>query len=302
MMRKPTMSPMILMLLAVALVAAACGGTDDVGGSTTTTTPPTTTTTSIVKDLCDRQPAPGVIHLIDLDDDGASEVVYMDPASGADSFELGLCIDGAADSEITIEGPDSAILGFVDLDDDGRLEILVRSDGERGPLVRAVTVKLSGLTLTDLAAEQWITGGVPNGPFEATGFACDDTDDDGDLELVVIRYQPADGLHDVEPGTVQDQVNLKISLIHLDGMTVAEYGLDMYETDFQTAYGRWREPDRCAPGSAPRVDVVYGENGWGRVDFDLADFASEGDVVLTGIAKGARRAGMSSSGPSSRAT
>ncbi len=144
---------------------------------------------------------------------------------------------------------------------------------------------LRGLAFTDLAAEKWIADGVPDGPFEAGGFECDDLDGDGTLELLVTRYVPADDLLDVDPQT-QDQVNLAISLVHLDGITVAEFGVDSFETDFQAAYGRWLEPDRCAPGSAPRVDVVYGENGWGRVDFDPADFASDGDVVLTGIARG----------------
>jgi hypothetical protein len=281
--RTPTTARIVLMLVVVGMVAAACAG-GDAGSSPTTTVSPSTTTT-IAEDPCGADEAPGALHSVDIDGDGPSEDVYLRPASSADRFHLGLCVDGEIQSELAIEGHESAILGFVDLDDDGRLEILLRSDGERGPLARAVAVTLGGLRLTDLAAAHWVSGGIPNGPFEATDFECDDIDGDGDLELV-IRYQPADGLHDVEPGTVQDQVNLQVVLVHLDGIAVSEFGLDMYETDFQTAYGRWLEPDRCAPGSTPRVNVVYGANGWGRVDFDPADFASDGDVVLTGIARG----------------
>jgi hypothetical protein len=187
---------MVLLLLVVAMVAAACAGGDG-GGSPTTTVSPSTTTT-IAEDPCGADESPGVFHSVDIDGDGPYEDVYLRPASTADRFHLGLCVDGETQSELAIEGHETVILGFVDLDDDGRLEILLHSDGERG----TVAVTLGGLRLTDLAAEQWVSGGVPNRPFEATSFECDDIDGDGDLELVVIRYQPADGLHDVEPGTV----------------------------------------------------------------------------------------------------
>ncbi|MDH3606370.1 MAG: hypothetical protein OER12_05185 [Acidimicrobiia bacterium] len=274
--------PMVLMLLVVALVAAACTGGD--GGVSTTTVPGSTTTTTVGENPCEGAESSDVFHLVDIDGDGSSETVYLRSSASADRLDLGLCVDGETHAELTIDGG-TTLLGFADLDDDGRLEILLRSDGERGPLARAVVVALSGLTLTDLEAEKWITGGIPDGPFEAAGFECDDIDDDGDLELLVTSYRPADDLLNVDPED-QDQVNLGISLVHLDGTTVSEFGVDMFETDFQTAYERWLEPDRCAPGSTPRVEIVYGENGWGRVDFDPADFASDGDVVLTGIARG----------------
>jgi hypothetical protein len=270
------------------MVAAACGGGTNGGGSSTTTPPSTTTTTTtttIGENPCQGEESPGSFHSVDLDDDGFLEVVYVRTLAGGDRMNLGLCVEGETHSELEIE-TGSTILGFVDLDDDGRSEILLHGEGERGPRIQAVAVTLKGLTLTDLALEKWITGGTPDGPFEAAGFGCDDIDDDGDLELLFIEYRPADGLLGVDPGTAQDQVNLGISLIHLDGTSATAYGVDMYETDFQTAYERWLESDRCAPGSAPRVDVVYGENGWGRVDFDPADFAGDGDVVLTGIARG----------------
>lgn len=288
------MRPLIAATAVLALVVAACGSGSDgsgittttTGATTTTTTPVTTTTgtdsttTTMVGNPCSEEGSDPIAF--DLDGDGVDESVFL--AADASSSRLGVCVDGGLAESLTIDRADLAVLGFVDLDDDGTHEILLRGTGDDGDVMLAATVTMRGLALTDVVVERWIDTDPPIGPFTASGIECGDADRDGDLELLTVAYWPATGF--AEDPALDDRVHIGVAVIGLDGTTAVSYGIDAYETDFASAYARWSEPDRCAPGSSPRVEVRWSDNGWGRVGSDPSTFASDGSVVLTGIARG----------------
>ena len=214
--------------------------------------------------------------MVDLDGIEPTELVYLRASETAETFELGLCVDGDVDSSVEMEAEQVDVEGFVDLDDDGRKEvILLTTEGDRS-FVRAVTSTLRGLVVTSLAAEQWIEspdGVPPTGPFTARGVECADFDEDDELDLLLADYQPA-----------EDLVHVDVAFVDLSDQTSAvEVGFDSYETDVATAFERWNAPLECESGSGSTVGVRHGANGWGRVDYGEG-FDSRGDLVLTAVA------------------
>ncbi|HEX6301474.1 MAG TPA: hypothetical protein VF148_13495 [Acidimicrobiia bacterium] len=169
------------------------------------------------------------------------------------------------------------VVGFVDLGDDGRQEVILETIEEGRELVRAATVTLRGLAATTLEAERRIDGedgSLPDGPFTAEGVECDDYDDDGSMDLLVVSFQPAD-----------DLVHVEVAAVRLTEQTTAiEVGVDSYEIDVAAAFDRWKTPLLCRSDDGFPTGVRYGANGWGRVDYGDA-FASDGDIVLTAVAQ-----------------
>jgi hypothetical protein len=218
---------------------------------------------------------------VDLDGIAGDELVILHDLPGGGS-RLEICQDGAVVSARTIELADTELLGFVDLGDGGLLDILLATTVDDRVEVRAVTLGLSGLTHTDVLAEWWIDepyDGVRL--FEGRGFECEDVDDDGHRELLSTMYLPADTMGD------DDSMHVRVGVVLLDGV-VNIAGLDVYETDLATAYDRFADDSRCAPGSMAKVEVRFHDNGWGRLDTGEM-FASPGNLIMTGIARSGGR-------------
>lgn len=289
---------MIGPVLAAAMLAAACSS-GDVGvappptpgvesPSATVppaTVPPTPTATEVPEppeSVCESVETLDDWYEIDLDGAAPAEVVYLRPLEpagdpGPRTHELGACAGNELLSSTEVEGTALALLGFADLDDDATAEVLVVGESDRGRVVQAMTLGLRGFEVTDLGAESWIDGGgspLPDALFDGAGFECDDIDGDGEPEFLITNYWPADDLQHVD-----------VAVAVRNGRTVTPAGVDSYETDLAQALDRWSRPDRCAPGTPPRVGVDYRANGWGRLDPGDA-FTSEGSVALTAVARG----------------
>jgi hypothetical protein len=273
--------------IAFGLVAASCSSAPQPPDPSTTlgSTNPTTTSSTLFPDEgfnpCDDPSS----TLLDLDGDGLDEAVVLTESL----FTIAVCSGGSVLAFAKVGT--AKIVGFVDLDDDGRLEILIGDP--TGNTLGAMTLTIRGLERTDLEALRTIDADLApaEGPFTGTGFECRDIDDDGDKELLLVAYQPAGGLHGVEPGEGDDIVNVQVARVTLDGLVSGASGVDQFEIDYRSAFSRWVDTPRCEPGAAARIDVIQGDEGWARVNIDRQQFAVEASLLLTGIAHG----GVSSS-------
>ena len=278
---------LVFVAMAFSLIAASCNSAPGPTGPSTSlgTTSSTTTFPTPIPDPgfspCDNPSS----TLLDLDGDGVDEAVTLTEALST----IAVCSEGAVLAFAKVEN--AKIAGFVDLDDDGRLEILL--EDPTANTLGAMTLTIRGLEHTDLEVLRTIDADSSpvEGPFTATGFECRDIDDDGDTELLMVAYQPAGGLLNVDPGEGDDIVNVQVSLVTLDGLVSGAIGVDQFETDYQSAFSRWVDDPRCEAGAAARIDVVQGVEGWARVIIDRQQFTVDASLVLTGIAHG----GVSSS-------
>ncbi len=255
-----TWARIAITIVVVSLFGAAC----TTGGSPGTT-PTTATPTSLpVPDPCeDEIDTP---FAFDLDGDGLVEITFF---SGDD---LVVCLEDARLS-VEVVGQGLEISGFLDLDGDGTSEILFYREAERGRELGAAKITLRGLRLTSLGIEHWIEDPGNGAPFVGESFQCLDWDDDGDTELVHRHFMPAD-----------EEVNLRTTIVELDGLDAVEGGGDSYETTVDGAHAIWSSADGCDPEETVGREIRFSNLGWAKVALPSEFFDGKDDIVLTSAA------------------
>lgn len=258
------------LIVFVALVIAGCttDGSPGENPSTPSTPPPTE---APIPDNCHAE-TPDQPFVIDLDDDGVEELVYVKASANA-SWALVVCID-EGHLELEITGENVVLAGFQDLDGDRTSEILFTRDGTRGPELGAATITLRGLRLTSLAIERWMADDGSADGIEGESFQCIDWHGDGASQLIHWRFRPADG-----------EVSISADVVELVGLDAVEGGVDWYETDREEARDLWAAPDGCLPGETLVRDIRFSELGWAKVGLRPELFQDRDDIVLTAVAQ-----------------